>query len=237
MGKLKLPLTILFTLLLAVGFYQALIRTDFSKIKVVSVVGVQEKNRERLESLAQKASGENFWKIKLQDLATPIQNDPWVESVEIKKTFPDKIKVQIIERAPVAAVTTGKGDFEYMDHEGKIFGPVNKADLAKQIVINGKNFLDNPGLKKSAIELIKQLPADGPLSQADISEMTFHGDKGFQIILSKTGMVVDLGKDNLSLRIERARKVVQYLEQHQISASHVDADYAKKVLVKVRKGR
>jgi hypothetical protein len=37
--------------------------------------------------------------------------------------------------------------------------------------------------------------------------------------------------------MDRARRVVQYLDQHNINASRVDSDYVKKVLVKVRKGR
>ncbi len=226
------------------GLYQALFKSDLTRIKKIEIQGANPQTEKRIrktvadEAIGAQVKSSTFWKIQTDSVALKIEKDPWVESVQVKKVFPDEIKIEVSERTPDALIGAGSGNLEFVDQEGNIFGPAEVKDISSHVLISGKNILENKELRSQAItEVLHVLPEKGPMSRDDVSEIQFNSEKGFQIVMSKTGIVVDLGKENIPLHLDRARKVVQYLDLHQINATHVDADYAKKVLVKVHKDR
>lgn len=236
MRILKISLSLVIIAVVAYGTYLSLFVSQLTKVSHVTIIGAQDSIKPQIEKLHGIKNTTSFWDVEVEKVAANIKKHDWVEAVEIKKVFPNEIMIFITQRQPHAVLNKGNGKFDYIDETGFVFGPAETADLSEKVILSGKSFNEKPELRMPVVELIKQLPSTGTLSFDDISEVKFEREKGYQILLSKTGMKIDLGKENLPVRIDRARKVVQYLESHQINASHVDADYAKKVLVKVRKG-
>ena len=134
----------------------------------------------------------------------------------------------------MAVVGSGRGDLKLMDASNHIIDDAKSSHLADLPIILGTAFIKNQSLRQQALDLYKSLPSEGVLSQRDVSNVEFDDEHGFQLRLTRKAMLVDLGKDEFGFKIDRARRVVQYLDQHQIDALRIDADYAKKVLVKVR---
>jgi cell division septal protein FtsQ len=94
-----------------------------------------------------------------------------------------------------------------------------------------------PELRLQGVEILKALPNEGRLSLKDTSEVRYDDQHGFLLTLQKPKLQVELGKEDLALKLDRARRVAEYIEQHGINASRIDADYGKKVLVKVQSSR
>ncbi|MBK9294587.1 MAG: cell division protein FtsQ/DivIB [Oligoflexia bacterium] len=237
MRVFKIFLSIVIILGITYATYTSLFKSDFTKIKKVTISGVADKIIPDLKRMYSGLENQSFWKVDVIAVAEKIKTHPWVQDVEIKKLFPNEIAILITQREPSALINNSKGVFNYVDGQGHVFGPAETIDVTEKIILSGKELMDKSQTREPILEVIQNLPQTGALSHQDISEIKYQSEKGYQILLSKTGIVVDLGKENLPLRVDRARRVVQYLEDHKINASHVDADYSKKVLVKVRKPR
>ncbi len=208
------------------------------KIQDITISGSQSAKTMNISDTLKVRPGDSFWKTDVTKLQETVRAHKWVESARVRRTWNGKIQVDITEKRPQAVVSDGRGGFEFVDKDSSIIDRADATvDIAKYPVLSGRNLLRFDNLRKQAMELINDLPDQGALTKDTISEIEYADDKGFQMILSDNQMHVRLGKENLSTRLDRVKRVVQYLKDHRIAATHIDSDYAKKVLVKVQKPR
>jgi cell division protein FtsQ len=237
MKILKVLVLVSLLLFIGGGLWLGLNKTDLLKIENIRVEGASAKTEMRLRKILTLKPGDGLWSKAINHQASLINSDPWVDSAEIHREFPRTLVIDIKERKPVAVLGDGKGDFKYVDSSNHVIDRAEPAKIGVYPLILGTAFVGKTDLRAQALELIDSLPKEGVLSREDLSDIQFDEDRGFQIRLNKSGLLVDVGRDNIPLHIDRARRVVMYLDQHNINATHIDSDYAKKVLVKVRKGR
>jgi hypothetical protein len=224
-----------------VGIWKEMVDSDGMKIQAVKISGVSPQTEARLRKILEPAIGVPLWKTPVDQAALAAKQDPWVESVDVRRQFPHTLSVEVVERKPFAVVGSGAGDFKYVDESNVIIDRAVPQEIGQYPVLIGSSFDKNKDLRAQAIELLKSMPPEGTISRNDIGDVQFDDEHGFRFTVSghgsKSGLLIDIGKENLPLHIDRARRVVQYLDDHGINASRVDSDYAKKVLVKVRKDR
>jgi cell division protein FtsQ len=222
---------------MSLGVYKGLFEGNSSGLENIVVKGAAKETEDRIRAKLASKKGVSLWKLDMDEIAGSLERDGWVESVDVRRQLPHTVVIDVAERKPVAVLTTGRGIFKFVDGSNAIIGEVRPEQIADFPILSGGNMTEKSELRMKALDLLRELPDEGTISRADVSEIRFAEERGFQIVLSKTGMVIDLGKENIPLHVDRSRRVVQYLEQHRINATHIDSDYAKKVLVKVRKGR
>jgi cell division protein FtsQ len=222
---------------IGVGIFRGIFLGDASALQTVIVKGAGTETEQRVRERLKPRLGVSLWKLDMDEIARQLETDGWIDSVDIRRQLPHTLVIDVSERRPVAVLSSGRGMFKFVDKSNAVIGEVKPELIADYPILSGGNLIEKPDLRQKALELLNELPPDGTVSRGDISEVRFAEERGFQLVLSKTGMVIDLGKENIPLHLDRSRRVVQYLEQHRINATHIDSDYAKKVLVKVRKGR
>lgn len=230
-------LFITFTLLFLTAAVLAVLRSDLTRVRELSIQGASPAVANRLSRTLSFTLERKIWDITVQDIADKVKSDSWIESVEVQRQFPSTLLIQVVERKPFAVLGNKKGRFKLVDQDNNIIDVAKNDDLTRLPILMGKAFVEKVDLRKAGLDLLKTLPEEGILSLKDVSDVEYKEDRGFSITLMKSGITIELGKENLPLHIDRARRVVQYLDQNNINATRVDADYAKKVLVKVRKGR
>lgn len=67
--------------------------------------------------------GKNMVLLSLAEATARVQRNPWISSVEITKELPDRLRVKIAERKPVALLLAGR-DLAFADAEGRAIAPV-----------------------------------------------------------------------------------------------------------------
>jgi cell division septal protein FtsQ len=219
------------------GLWKGIEKTDLLKINAVKVEGAASTTENRLRNLMTVKVGDPIWTKSVEKQALLLKKDPWVESARVRRVFPNSIIVEVREKVPFAVVGSGKGEFKYVDSNNNLIDAAEPVKAGHYPLLLGRTLATDLNLRGEAIGLLKSLPQEGLMSLHDLSDVRYDADRGFQIRLAKTGMLIDIGKENIPLHVDRARRVVEYLDQHNINASRVDSDYSKKVLVKVRKGR
>jgi len=237
MRILRPIILILLFVLFVGGLWEGIQKTELLKLKTIQIIGAAPATEARLRKTITINPGDSLWGKSVEKQAEIAMGDPWVEKAQVRRVFPNSIVIEIKERAPVAVLNESNGQFKYLDSSNTIIDRAEPEKIGQYPILVGQDLRTNINLRGSALDILKSLPEEGLMSRRDVGDLRFDDEHGFQIRLAKSGILIDIGKENIPLHIDRARRVVQYLDQHNINASRVDSDYAKKVLVKVRKGR
>lgn len=221
---------------LVVG-YRALTKLTFFKIKNIEVSDAKRLTREEILAIAGVDKGGDLLRVNLKRMGEQIAQNPWVETVRVRRYFPDALSISITEREPLAVVNMGY--IYYLDKKGKIFKVLNKGDRLDYPVVTGfseedlKN--DPEGMKKSleaTCELLKILQEKGAFILAEVSEIHYDKGYGFTLFTASDALTVKVGSGDFSAKIERLSKIYQSLMAQRPTLQYIDLDYNDKIVVK-----
>ncbi|MFW6381906.1 MAG: cell division protein FtsQ/DivIB [Bacillota bacterium] len=161
-------LTIVIVLALCVGIF---LGSPFFEVSEVTIKGYDQDNF----SLDKNILGENIFIVNLDKIKEALRNDPYIESVDSSRNFPDKIILQVNYNRPVAAI---KNNDDYI-----IFNKFNKI-IAENIDENrydlpvfkdtpyyfSKNKIVLPSRQNKVLEQLEILPDE---LRKEIKEMDF----------------------------------------------------------------
>lgn len=89
-------------------------------IRVVGVDGeIQHLHRETLESAVAEAVNGSFFSVDLEQVRRRVERLPWIESVSVRRVWPDTLRVRVVEQVPLAY--WGKDGL--VNERGEIFRP------------------------------------------------------------------------------------------------------------------
>lgn len=175
--KLRFILAFLTILCLGVGI--GLMFTPIFHVQEVSCEGNTRISSEEIISNAQDAIGKNIFLIRLSDLSNRVEEIPMVEAASVRRIFPNKLKLQIVECIPAGYIYT-ENQFVVTDVEGKILDIIaderveqlQKIYIPKEIPKESgqknetgsdsasKDVKESEETKESSGEAINEIPAD-----------------------------------------------------------------------------
>ncbi|PLX66047.1 MAG: hypothetical protein C0602_13015 [Denitrovibrio sp.] len=83
--------------------------SGYFKVKSVYVKGVIKADGKKVENMVKSLVGKSIFNIKNTNIES--MDDTWVERMEIRKVFPDRLEVVVFEKTPVFKLTNTKGCF------------------------------------------------------------------------------------------------------------------------------
>jgi len=161
-------------------------------------------------------SGVNILSLDLDGLRHRVTAHPWIASAVISREIPDRIRIEIVERKPVALV---KGrQFYLLDAQGVCFSSAEPGKHVGLPIITGFDpEIPAPGCKlpREFTVLIGDFYQESQLRLPWrlISEIRWGRNKGLSIFTVRGGIQIDLGRDNYGPKIARLEKVLRYLEE------------------------
>jgi len=119
--------------------YLFLISWDYLNIKEIKVICSREDTHKEIKD---KLSEQRLGNILLADighLQQTIKDYEWIKAVQIRKIFPDSLRIEIEERKPVAILQTD--DLYLIDEEGHLLEKIDSAEnLSFPLFIDSDNF-------------------------------------------------------------------------------------------------
>jgi cell division septal protein FtsQ len=222
--------------LVVVG-YRALGKLTFFKIKNIEVSESKRLSREEILAVAGVDKGGDLLRVNLKRVGEQLALNPWVETVRVRRYFPDSLSISITEREPLAVVNMGY--IYYLDKKGKIFKVLNKGDRLDYPVITGfseEDLKGDPeGTKKaleSTCELLKNLQEKGAFILAEVSEIHYDKGYGFTLFTASDALTIKIGSGDFAEKIGRLAKIYQSLIAQRPTLQYIDLDYNDKIVVK-----
>ncbi len=176
--------------------------------------------------------------IDLEGLSEKLEQNPFVKAARVSKRYPNLIKVDIVEREPIA-ILNNKVQL-MIDNEAVILPNNPFTENALIPVLSGFNPANDLYPEGQVTFSIKVKEAIGILNfiqknyddfYEEISELTINKNDEYVIILSDQPTKIILGRDNISRKIKILKNFDKALGQRQLTSYRLlDVRYSKQLV-------
>jgi cell division protein FtsQ len=136
-SALKVVLAILALMATFIGYRVAASAAMF-QIRSVDVTGTSRTSAEEIEGLTRRAVARTgVWRADLSAISAELGRLPGVRRAIVSRVLPDRLRVRVTERVPIAVVHTSNGHFVWVDEEGVALGEMKPADRMPPFFIRG----------------------------------------------------------------------------------------------------
>ncbi len=204
------------------------IKSTSLPIKYVRIEGeFQYLSKDDVKDILQPLVKTSFFDADLQAIHLAVLTLPWVDTVNIKRIWPDAIDIKVHEKQPFARW----GKEGLITESGNIFMPNTKEAFQNLITVTG------PELQQiKVLEIMKGIKTALADQSMELAEFNV-SDRGAWELKLVTGMEILLGQNNQLKKLKRFLKTLTVLSQGQVDAmAVVDLRYPNGYAVSWRPG-
>jgi len=186
--------------------------------------------------------GKNIFFIRLADRRQQLEQIPWVERATVMRLLPDRIRVQLVERQPVAFVRQGS-QIGLIDANGILLSMPPEMMAQRHYsfpVVSGINAQNPPENRRQRMNLytrlIQDLDADGRGISKQISEIDLSDAEDARVMLpdSQGEVLAHFGEDHFRERYQRyTQNIAGWRSQYPRLAS-VDLRYEDQMVLTMK---
>jgi cell division protein FtsQ len=211
----------------------------------IEVIGGPHVSRAQIMDVMGADIGRNVFFVPLTERRRQLEEIPWVESASVGRLLPDRIRVEVHERRPVAFAKLGS-KIHLVDNNGVIIDlpPIRpgaiargKAEKYSFPVILGLSDSDPPSVRMARMKiyqtLIRQLDSEGGNYSKALSEVDLSDPEDIKITTSDadSSVLVHLGASDFLPRYKIFLANVQQWRQQYQSLRSVDLRYDRQVIL------
>ena len=192
------------------GYIRSLpIKSASLPIKYVRTEGVfQYLSKNEIKIILQPLVITGFFDADMQAIHTAVSTLPWVDTVTVKRIWPDAIDIKIREKKPYAR--WGKNSL--ITERGVIFTPKNIEQFQNLSVVTGPEFQ-----QVKVLEIMKGIKTALADQSMELAEFSVNDRWAWKIKLAN-GMEILLGRNEQLKKLQRFLKTLAVLRQEQVDA-------------------
>ncbi|MBA65844.1 MAG: hypothetical protein CMG55_08600 [Candidatus Marinimicrobia bacterium] len=237
-----ITLTIILTIFIKLSFWW----NQLNKKMLLEKILLSETyiiDKEKYYDLLKEFIGTNMHTVNIDNMTKIIEEHPYIKTTRISKWYPSTVKIEIIERDPIALLNITP--MVLIDSDGYVMPDIeSKKNLNLPIMTNfnsdislypfGKKVL-SINVEKSALWLNK-IKNGFPSLYENISEMKMTSDNNINMILSDYPTHIYLGQKNIWPKIKILKKFENELFPKKLSNfSYLDMRYKNQIIAMNRK--
>ncbi|MES1243003.1 MAG: FtsQ-type POTRA domain-containing protein [Acidobacteriota bacterium] len=179
--------------------------------------------------------GENLVLLRLGNVEAAVRRNPWVDTVEIEKELPDRLRIEVTERRPVALLEQ-KGGLVYADEEGRsialVGAELEAARKAKLVVVS----FVHRGLSASdgvagALEVAGELGRVQPDWAAALSRIEVLGEQDFRLHTDALRFPLLVTRGQVGPKVEKLKVLLPELDRRYPEIQAVDLRFSRRIVV------
>lgn len=218
----------------------------FFNIKNIDLKVVAQKeqlgfSKPYMDKLHQEISiykGRSLWRLSLSELAGKLKTKAWIQEFRLSRSWPNELDIEIQPKVLSLLYADqnrlAQGFVRPVTVDGALLAEISTAQAPSLAMLKGEVFVKDESKRKTAIELLKSLPAEGKISHEIISEIGFDSKEGYWVEVAEKNIKIKLGEDQFAVKSARVSQVLDYLEKRDLKARVIDANLSKKVLVRLQ---
>ncbi len=201
----------------------------------IEIGGLQNVTRPQVMEVMGGDIGRNIFFVPLAQRKAQLEQIPWVESASVMRFIPNRLKVEIHERTPVAFARVGSRIL-LTDNVGTLMELPGKKKYSFPVII-GMNQSEPPSTRAARMKIyndvVRQLDSGGARYSQDLSEIDLTDPDDVKVLANnRTGEVlVHLGSGNYLERYKVYVTHVQEWQQQFDKLESVDLRYDRQIIV------
>jgi cell division protein FtsQ len=218
MARVKMPLFSLLAILALSGVAWGVSRFALSgavftlRPETLEIQGAHYVGRAQVQERFAGDIGRSVFSVRLEDRRAGIEQIPWVERADVARLWPDRIRVVLHERAPVA-FAQGPGGMLLVDSSGQFLERPVQASFSFPVVV-GVSDQDPEDKRRARMatfnSLIQDLDREGTRYSLDISEVDVNDPEDAQVTVVDTAIVLHLGSGDF---LKRYKTYLAHIQQ------------------------
>jgi cell division protein FtsQ len=210
----------------------------------IEIQGNQHVTRAQLLSIFGEDVERNIFRVSLNERKEALEELPWVEHATVMRLLPNRLRVAIVERTPVAFVRQGN-HIGLVDANGVLLDmPTDvQANMHYSFpVVTGLAQNDPLSLRAARMKLYARFTSDldssGEKISQKLSEVDLSNPEDVRAVIPDKGgeVMVHFGEDNF---LDRYRKFEEHLPEWRAQYPHlssVDMRYERQVVLEMQPG-
>lgn len=178
--------------------------------------------------------GKNLVRLSLADATARVQSNPWIASVEITKDLPDRLRVKIAERKPVALLLAGR-DLAFADAEGRPIAPVAtpaELEAARKAGLLVVSFArEHSGGIAPALAAAAELGRVEPNWAGHLTQIEVLGEGEFRLRTEALPFPLLVNGGEIGPKVQRLVNLLPELEQRYPRIQAVDLRFSRRIVV------
>ncbi|HMH44896.1 MAG TPA: FtsQ-type POTRA domain-containing protein [Pyrinomonadaceae bacterium] len=228
---LKFVLAIVILVTLIVGYRVAASAALF-QVQSIDVTGTSRTSADEISGLTRRATARTgVWRADLAAISTELSRLPGVRRAVVTRVLPDRLRVRVTERLPIAVVRTSAGHFVWVDDEGVMLGEMKPDDRMPAFFLRGWNEEGGEDARKENVERIQkylELVHDWDTAglSSRVSEVTLIDTRDVRVQLagSDSQIEVRLGSQDQGARLQIALQALDTYKQTPRGSSIISVD-------------
>ena len=201
----------------------------------IELAGLSNVTRGQIMEVMGGDIGRNVFFIPLDQRQKQLEQIPWVASASVMRFAPDRIKIQIQERTPVAFARVGS-KIMLIDANGVLMDLTNKKKFSFPVIVgmSANEPLSTRSIRMRTFnELVRQLDSTGAHYSQDLSEVDLTDTEDVKVMTNdpQGEILVHLGSSNY---LDRFKIYVAHLRewrQQFAKLESVDLRYDRQIIV------
>jgi len=155
---LPLVLSVCLVICLAILGYlglQSVTASKFFDVRSVSVSGTERASKADIERIAASMSEKTgVWNADLSEIKARVEKLPFVKTATVARALPDGLRVNVVERVPIAVVALANGAM-LVDADGQLLAPPNEREEGLPVLLKGWDEAKSEKAFKDNLERVK----------------------------------------------------------------------------------
>ncbi|MGO8756958.1 MAG: cell division protein FtsQ/DivIB [Terracidiphilus sp.] len=211
----------------------------------IQATGLTEVSRAELLPVFGEDIGKNIFFVHLDERRRQLEQIPWIEHATVMRLLPDQIRVNIVERQPVAFTRHGQ-QIDLVDADGVLLTMAPATMIRHHYsfpVLTGIDPGDSPEARKKRmavyLEFMADLDADGKHNSEQISEIDLTDPEDARVLMPEQGadILAHFGDEQFLLRYQRYKAHIGEWRQQYPNLASVDLRYENQVVLDMASGK
>lgn len=187
--------------------------------------------------LSEITNSNKLFAIRSDAIIQNIKKFPWIDSVSVRRKFPDTIQIYVSEKKTKALLRLDQ--FYLVDKDANIFKPMEKNDNKDLPIISGfdrKFILKFPKLSQKylseVIDFLLTIEKNPIFAKEKIAEVHFDPIFGFTVFTENTNLEIFYGRNNIETK---QKKLIRFFSSHEFKKKHfvrIDLDGKNKIIAR-----
>jgi len=206
----------------------------FDLAEVIVVAGTPRIPAEALRAAIAPFEGGNLVLLPLGSVEAAVRRNPWVDTVEVAKELPDRLRVGVTERKPVALLEKA-GGLVYADEKGRPIAPVEDPEQARRtglvvVVFTHPQLSPSDGVG-GALEVAGELGRVQPSWAGALSKIEVLGEQDFRLHTAALRFPLLVTRGQVGPKVKRLKELLPELDRRYPAIQAVDLRFSRRIVV------
>jgi len=215
--------------LIVLGLVFAIWNFTIFPLKEVVFIGNRHLRDAELKKLMGVSEGNDLLKLSCQRLANGLLSSAWIKSVSIRKEYPDRLLVRVVESEPFALFKSS-GKLFIIDDTGRKLEEIHGGSQPLLPIIVSNSFTVEPSSYSEALNLIRALK-DTSIASRPVEIVGVDSDKA-NLSLLVDGTPVRIGEGRYDEKLLRFVELEKEVRRRWAKVEYIDLRFANRVVVK-----